>query len=397
MITFETALKNIFKNTLPLRAEKISIEHAVGRVLLEDICSALDMPPFDKSAVDGYAVKAADLRKTPETLRCIGLVQAGDVFKGKAGGGECVKIMTGAPLPAGMDSVVMVEDTAEAGGLVKFSKAVKKGDNVCVLGEDIKKSCKILARGTVISVSHIAVLAAVGRSLVKTGAMPKVALINTGGEIVPPGAKLGKNRIYNSNGPMLCTLLKSDGIAAVPIIVKDDAKKLKAAFAKALKSDIVLISGGVSMGDYDLVPAVLKSLGVREIFHKVKVKPGKPLFFGRKGGTIVFGIPGNPVSNFLAYLAFIRPAILKMSRRGVYAPEFKTGVCAGRFTPNTPRKAFVLSKVREKEGKYTLTAVLNNGSADILALSRADGFTVVDEGKVLEKNEKARFISWKAA
>ena len=397
MITFETALEKILHNTLPLGAETIRIERAVGRVLREDVHSVIDMPPFDKSAVDGYAVKSADLRKAPQTLRCIGRVQAGDVFKGKAGLGQCVKIMTGAPLPAGTDSVVMVEDTAEAVGLVKFSKAAGKSDNICLRGEDIKKGCKILARGTVISVSHIAVLAAVGRSLVKTGAMPKVALINTGGEIVPPGAKLGKNRIYNSNGPMLCAMLKSDSISAAPVIVKDDAKKLKAAFAKALKSDMVLISGGVSMGDYDLVPAVLKSLGVREIFHKVRVKPGKPLFFGRKGETVVFGIPGNPVSNFLTYLAFIRPAILKMSGRRVYSPEFKMGVSAGRFDPNTPRKAFVLSKVKAICTQYALAEVSNNGSADILALSRADGFTVVDEGKALKKNEKVRFISWKAA
>ena len=395
MITFEIALRKIFRNTRPLPLEKIRIEQAVGRTLREDVHCALDMPPFDKSAVDGYAVKAADIKKVPAALRRAGLVQAGEVFKGKVASGQCVKIMTGAPLPRGADSVVMVEDTSPApGGLVKILKTAGKGENVCLRGEDIKKGQKILARGTVISVSHIALLAAAGRSMVKTGALPEVALINTGGEIVPPGARLGANRIYNSNGPMLEALLKSDNISAAPLIVKDDAEKMKKAFAAALKSDIVLISGGVSMGDYDLVPGVLKSLGVREIFHKVRMKPGKPLFFGRKGGTIVFGIPGNPVSNFLAYLAFIRPAILKMSGRALYAPEFKTGVCSGRFAPDTPRRAFVLSKVGEKRAQCSLTGVSNNGSADILALARSNGFTVVKEGSALEKNEKAGFITW---
>jgi molybdopterin molybdotransferase len=396
MISFELALEKILKNAVPLPAEKVRIECAVGRVLMENVYSALEMPPFDKSAVDGYAVRSADLKKVPVTLRRAGLVQAGGAFKGKVGVRECVKIMTGAPLPRGADSVVMVEETSEKNGQVKFSKTAGALDNICLRGEDIKKGSEILARGTVISVSHIAALAASGRALVKTGALPEVALINTGGEIVPPGAKLGKNRIYNSNGPMLEALLRSDNIAARPVIVKDNARKLRSAFAKALKADIVLISGGVSMGDYDLVPSVLKSLGVRKIFHKVKVRPGKPLFFGMKGRTMVFGIPGNPVSNFLAYLAFIRPAILKRGGRGAYAPEFRAGVCAGRFAPDTPRKAFVLSKAAPRRARYALSEVSNNGSADILALAGADAFTVVDEDKkVLEKKEKARFITWK--
>ncbi|HAF95998.1 MAG: hypothetical protein A2X34_02215 [Elusimicrobia bacterium GWC2_51_8] len=394
MITFELALENILKNTLPLPAEKVRVEHSVGRTLLEDVYCAFDMPPFNKSAVDGYAVRAADLKNTRVTLRRTGMVQAGDIFKGEISAGQCVKIMTGAPVPAGADSVVMVENTSGYNSLINFSKAVRKGDNICLRGEDIKKGSKILSRGTVISVSHIAVLAAAGRGFVKTGSLPGVALINTGGEIIPPGARLTANRIYNSNGPMLTALLKSDNIAAAAVIVKDDAKKMKAAFAKALKSDIVLISGGVSMGDYDLVPGVLKRLGVREIFHKVRMKPGKPLFFGRKGKTLVFGIPGNPVSNFLAYLVFIRPAILKMSGRRVYVPEFKTGVCSGRFSANTARKAFALSKAVEKHAQYFLTKVLNNGSADILALAGANGFVVIKEGSTLEKNEKAEFITW---
>ena len=351
------------------------------------------MPPFDKSAVDGYAVRSAEV-KAGLILRNIGLIQAGDIFKGGLRAGECVKIMTGAPVPPGADAVIMVEDTSDSGNSVKFLKAVRKGANIAMRGEDIKKGQKIMARGAAISISHIAALAAVGRGHVKTGALPKVSLINTGGEIVPPGLKLGKNRIYNSNGPMLAAMLKTDGITAAPVIVCDDFKKMKAAIAKALKSDLVLISGGVSMGDYDLVPAVLKSLGVKAIFHKVRVRPGKPMFFGRKGRTLVFGIPGNPVANFMAYLAYVRPAIRRMGGRSDYAPEFRTGICAGRFEPRTPRRALVLSCVRAKT-EYSLKEVSNNGSADILALARANGFTMVKEGGSVKKNEKAEFISWR--
>ena len=211
---------------------------------------------------------------------------------------------------------------------------------------------------------------------------------------MPPGSRLGRNRIYNSNGPMLCAMLKTDGIVAVPVIVRDNFVKMRSAIAKALEADITLISGGVSMGDYDLVPGVLKSLGVKGLFHKVRVRPGKPMFFGVKGRKLVFGIPGNPVANFMAYLAYIRPAIRKISRRPDFAPEFKTGVCAGRFEPKTPRRAFVLSKVKMEGGQCSLKEVSNNGSADILALARANGFTVVKEGSYIPKNKKAEFLTW---
>lgn len=392
MITFEEAMSAVLKHAKPLPAARTRIEDAVGRVLLEDIRSGMEMPPFDKAAVDGYAVRAADLTKNRE-LRCIGLIQAGDIFKGKVQPGECVKVMTGAPVPAGADAMVMVESTGEQDGLVKFDESVKKGANIARRGEDIKKGRKILARGAVISISQIAVLAAVGRSHVRTGALPGVSLINTGGEIAPPGAKLGKNSIYNSNGPMLSAMLKADGIITAPVIVRDDAKKMKAAMAEALKADIVLISGGVSMGDYDLVPAVLKSLGVREIFHNVRVRPGKPMFFGVKGAKLVFGIPGNPVANFMAYIAYVRPAIRKMSCRPDYAPEFKTGTCASGFDPKTPRCALVLSAVT-RQIEYSLAEVSNNGSADILALAEAGGFTMVQEGGSVKKGEKAKFLTW---
>jgi len=392
MLSFEEAMNTVLRYAKPLPAARTRVEESVGRALLEDISSGMDMPPFNKSAVDGYAVRASDLAAGGE-LRCLGLIQAGDNFKGRAGAGECVKIMTGAPVPAWADAVVMVEDTGERDGIVKFETGVGKGSNIARRGEDIEKGQKLLRRGAVINISHIAVLAAVGRSHVKTGALPEVSLINTGGEIVPPGTKLSGNRIYNSNGPMLAAMLRTDNICAEPVIVRDDAKLMKAALAKALKADIVLISGGVSMGDYDLVPAVLKSLGVRKVFHKVRVRPGKPMFFGVKGRTLVFGIPGNPVANFMAYLAYVRPAIRKMSGRPDFAPEFRTGTCAVKFEPGTPRRALVLSRVKAR-GEYSLAEVSNNGSADILALAGANGFTMVKEGGSIKRNGKAKFISW---
>ncbi|MFH0827585.1 MAG: gephyrin-like molybdotransferase Glp, partial [Candidatus Omnitrophota bacterium] len=374
--------------------EQVKIEDAVGRVAGEDVFSGIEMPPFDKSAMDGYALKYSDLKNIPGKLKCIGLIQAGDIFNKKLQRNECVKIMTGAPLPPGADSVVMVEDTSRRGNFVEILKTVKKGGNVCRRGEDLKRRQKVFARGTVISSSHIAVLAAVGRSSLKVYAQPKVAVLNTGGEIVPVGTKLGRNKIYNSNGPMLAALLKSDKINPWYLgIAKDKVKDLKAAIRKGLNSDILLISGGVSMGDFDLVPEVLSSLGVRMIFYKVRIKPGKPLFYGKKGKTLVFGIPGNPVSTFLAYQIFIRPAVYKMLGYECSGPVIKSGIAKKRFLIKSDRKQFVLVKIERKQGNDYLTALSGHGSADILSLSHADGFMVVS--RQIEKGAKVNFITWK--
>lgn len=392
MISFEEAMETVLRNARPLPPALTPVELAVGRALLEDVRSGTDMPPFDKSAVDGYAVRAAAV-KPGAALRVRGLLQAGEGFKGRLGRGECVKIMTGAPVPPGADAVVMVEYSSGKDGLVSFSKGIAAGGNIARRGEDIRKGQTVLRRGTVIGPEHIAVLAAAGRAAVRTGALPSVSLVNTGGEIVPPGRPLGRNRIYNSNGPMLAALLRSDGIAAAPVIVRDDARALKAALAAALKSDIVMISGGVSMGDYDLVPGILKSLGVKKLFHTVRVRPGKPMFFGVKGRRLVFGIPGNPVANFLAYHAYIRPAIRKMACRPDCAPKFRDGACAAGFEPHTPRRAMVLSKVCAHKN-YKLYEVDNNGSADILALAEANCFTMIKENGSVKKGGRAKFLAW---
>jgi len=397
MIRYEEALEKVLKNTKPLPLEKVLIEDSLGRVLKEDIYSKIEMPPFDKAAMDGYALNAQDLKVAPKKLRVIGLIQAGDSFKKKIKRGECVKIMTGAPLPAGADSVIMGEDTRQFGEYVKITKIVRKGENICFQGEDLKAGQKVLSRGTVISSSQVAVLATVGKSFVRLSRKPKVCILNTGGEIVRPGVKLGKNQIYNSNGPMLKALLESDGIKSGSLgIVKDNEEELKKAIKNGLKSDVLLISGGVSMGEYDLIPKVLVSLGVKKIFHKVNIKPGKPLFFGLKDKTLIFGIPGNPVSNFSSYLIFIRPALYKILGQPDSQPEFKTGLVDREFYAKTGRKHFVPVKINRFGNGYRLTPVSSHGSADILALANSDGFMVVEEDcSVIKKNSKIKFITWK--
>lgn len=394
MITFEEAIKSVLAKARPLPPEPVRIEEAVGRVLAEDVRSGVEMPPFDKSAVDGWALRAADLARGRELRRRPGLIQAGEGFTGALKAGECVKIMTGAPAPAGADAVMMVEFSSEKGGAVNFSRGIKRGENIASRGEDIKKGQVVLRRGAVIGPQHIGVLAAAGRARLLCGALPSVALVNTGGEIVPPGARRPKFGIYNSNGPMLSALLRRDGVIAAPEIVRDEPRKLRAALARALKSDIVIISGGVSMGDYDLVPGMLKSLGVKKVFHNVRVRPGKPMFFGVKGRRLVFGVPGNPLANFLAYLAYIGPAIRKMAGRPDHGPDFLDGTCSVKFDPRTPRRAMMLSRLESRAG-HELSPVDHSGSADILALAGARAFAAVPEGGSVKKGGRTKFLTWR--
>lgn len=397
MIEFEEALSIILKNTDIIPTEEVPVDESMGRVLKEDAYSGIEMPPFDKSAVDGYAVKASDVKRVPARLRCLGLIQAGEAFGRRLARGECVKIMTGAPMPKGADSVVMVEDSRQQGEYVELSGSAEKGENVCFKGEDLKKRQKVLQKGIRISASHVAILATIGMPFVKVNGRPRVAILNTGGEIVPLGEKLGRNKIYNSNGPMLSALLKADGIEPYFLgIAKDNVRDLKKEIGRGLDADVLLISGGVSMGDYDLIPSVLEGMGIKKIFHKVNIKPGKPLFFARRKKTIIFGVPGNPVSNFLAYLIFVRPALNKMTGCRCGKPGFKEGIIETGFHSKAGRRHFVLVKVSKRENRYYLTPVTSHGSADVLALSKADGFMAVGPHTgVIKKRSKVEFITWK--
>ncbi len=396
MISFEKALEIILSTTKALGTENVQLIHSIGRVLAEDVFSGVDLPSFNKSAMDGYAVRVSDIHAAGVKLKSIGLIQAGQTFKKKIKIGECVKIMTGAALPEGADTVVMVEDTRQLARTVLIEKAVKKNKNVCFRGEDVKKGQRVLRKGALISVSDIALLGAIGKSSIKVIKSPSVSVLNTGGEIVPIGRRLKAGEIYNSNGPQLLALLRSDGLNPHFLgIAKDSPAQLRDALKKGLQSDILLVSGGVSVGDYDLVPATLKRLRVKKIFHKVKVKPGKPLFFGKKGKKIIFGIPGNPVANFLVYLAYVRPALYKMMGRKDYKLLFETGVLVQDFSNKSNRRHFVPVKIAKVRSRNVVTPVGSHGSADILALSKADGFMMCDENRrFFKKGSKIGFIQW---
>lgn len=398
MIKFEEALKEILGRTRRLDIEQLPLVRAIGCVLAENVKAKHDMPPFDKSAMDGYALRSSDLKSVPEKLKCAGVIKAGRFYKKNIKKGECVKIMTGSPLPKGADSVVMVERTSEdeKRGWVKVLQGVRTGENVCFKGEDIKKGTVVLKKGTLIRGPEVSLASSLGRTKMKVYRKPSLAILNTGDEIVEPGNNLTYGKIYNSNGPMLLALLQNLNIKVKYLgIAEDEERGLKKLMAKGLKNDIFLLSGGVSMGDYDLVPDVLKKCGVKEVFHKIYMKPGKPVFFGTRGGRLVFGVPGNPVSTYLTFLVLIKPAIDKMMGKTPHL-NIRRGRLKEDFRQKPGRKHFVPAKVLEREGQLHIYPVKKyHGSADMPSLSQANAFMIV-EGKLsfLKRDSWVEVILW---
>jgi len=270
--------------------------------------------------MDGYAVRASDTR--PEAagrsaeLAVIEDLPAGRISRKAIGPGQAVRIMTGAPLPKGADAVVMVEDTEKSGTRVKIFRAVAPGDNIGKAGEDLEKGDLILEKGDLIGPAEVGMLAALGLASIRVACRPKLAVIATGDEIVEPGKKTGPGRIWNSNGySLLCLALQAGTEASYLGIARDKNSQLKLKIQKAESADILVLSGGVSVGDYDLVKEELRGLGVRPIFWQLRIKPGKPTYFGVRGRQLVFGLPGNPTSAMVMFHLFTRPAIDRMLGR----------------------------------------------------------------------------------
>ena len=314
MIDYADALRRVVAGARPLAAEPVPLTGSLGRTLAQDIRARAPIPPFAKATMDGYAVKAGDTR--PGTngqsveLAVIDDLPAGRVSRKALGSGQAVRIMTGAPLPKGADAVVMVEDTEKAGTQVKIFRAVAPGDNIGQAGEDLEKGDLILEKGGLIGPAEVGMLAALGLASVRVVRRPKLAVIATGDEIVEPGEKAGPGCIWNSNGYSLLSLaLEAGTVASYLGIARDKTSQLRVKIRKAKDADILVVSGGVSVGDYDLVKEELRGLGVRPVFWQVRIKPGKPTFFGVRGKQLVFGLPGNPTSAMVMFHLFVRPAI----------------------------------------------------------------------------------------
>ncbi|RLE12881.1 molybdopterin molybdenumtransferase MoeA [Candidatus Aerophobetes bacterium] len=357
MISVEDALEIVLKQVSVLSSERVKLLSSLGRVLSENIYSDFDIPGFNRAAMDGYAVVAKDTVHAcpdrPVTLKVIDEVPAGFKVKSAISSGKAIRIMTGAVLPEGADAVVMVEYTEARGDKVMVFRSVKKGENVSFSGEDVKKGELVLSRGTLIRPQEVGMLAALGKTEVYVTRKPKVAIISTGDELIEPGKTLEKGKIYDSNSFSLFSQVLKCGADPERIgIVPDDKDELLHKVKMGLSSNILLLSGGVSEGKYDLVKEVLMEARVKPLFWKVAVKPGKPTFFGIRERTLVFGLPGYPVSSMMNFENLVKPAIFKMLGREGYKRIKIRAVLKGEIKNSSGRKNFIRVRLIEENGRY---------------------------------------------
>lgn len=405
MHTPDEALAEILRRAVPIAdVEDVPLTSAIERVLARDVASDIDVPPFQKSAMDGFAVHSADFAQrrdpargaAPVRLRVVGESRAGAPFAGRIGRGECVGIYTGAEVPSACDAVVMVEKSALVGADVELDDTPRAGQNVCDRGEDLRSGATVLHRGRRLGAVELAVLATVGCDPVPVFRRPRAALFTTGDELVPVCAKPGPGEIREGNTFYLAARLAASGAQVRNGgIVRDDERALEDEVRRALDgSDLVVTTGGVSMGKYDLVGAVLERCGVEPIFHKVAIKPGKPLWFGVHGRTLVFALPGNPVSCLLGMEVFVRPAIRALSGDGAAAATqvLRRGAWSGSPTKPNPREQHLPVRiVPGADGVDRLEPIAWTSSADIVGLTRADALAVVPIGSVLATGDLAQY------
>lgn len=384
MISVEEALAAVLERARPLPPQRVPLPEALGCTLAEDVAADLDSPPFDKSLVDGYAVRAEDLAGTDHPpLRLVEEITAGRTPTRPVGRGETSAIMTGAPMPDGADAVVMVERSRREGDGVVFDGApVKAGQNRLTRGREMRAGDLVARQGERLNPARLGLLASVGRAEVRVVPRPKLAVISTGDELVEPGRPVGPGQIRNSNATLL-SALASDADARVvrTETVGDTLGPLRETLSRGLNSaDVVLVTGGVSAGTLDLVPGALASLGVTQIFHKIRLKPGKPLWFGTQGSTLVFGLPGNPVSGLVGFLLFVRPALARLAGADWADPSWELPL-ATPFTHGGDRPTYHPARVVVDHGRNRRIEPLAwAGSADLRAVASADGFAVFPAG-----------------
>jgi len=382
MISVDTAVKIVTDVIEPLPAKTVPFESALGLCLAQDVRSDIDMPPFDRSAMDGYAVIAEDTVRAPIELTVIEDIAAGYMPTIKVMCGQASKIMTGAAVPEGADAVVKVEETEDlsANNRVKILRAIDRGRNISKMGEDMKVGQVVLHKGMPIRPQEIGILATVGKARVEVFPTPTVGIISTGTELVDVESKPSTAQIRNSNGYSLAAQarrLKVD--IEILGIVKDTKEDISRIMHRGLQKDILILSGGVSMGEYDLVGDVMKDLNTQIYFEKVALRPGKPVIFGKKDKTLIFALPGNPVASFVTFELFIYPAIRKMM-------GFPT---LHRTTVKASLEVEILVKRKRREYRPALLRMHNNqwfvspvewhGSADLLSTTRANCLLIVRE------------------
>lgn len=378
MIPVEQALALVEEQAQPLPPEQVKLREALGLVLAEDVRSDINSPPYIKSLMDGYAVQAHD---PADELEVTEEVMAGDVPRHAVVPGTAIRVMTGAPVPEAADAIVIQERTRPAGErrIRLADPTLKPGQNILPIGAVIRKGDVVLPAETLLRPIEVGILAEVGRVDVLATPRPQVAVLATGNELVPHGTPPDPGKIRNSNGPMLSACVRSAGAIAHDFgIARDDRESLRESIEEGLSHDVLLLSGGVSVGMLDLVPPVLTDLGVQQIFHKVQLKPGKPLWFGVRETdgrrTLVFGLPGNPVSSLVCFQLFVLPALRAVGGHGFVGLARTTARLAADYHHRGNRTSYRPAVLGEGPAGKTVEPIRWLGSSDLASLTAANAF-----------------------
>jgi molybdopterin molybdotransferase len=374
----QEAQKTVLTATQQLGVEKIGLLEALGRVLGEDIIASRDNPPWDNSAMDGFAVRAEDIKQDhaitkPVVLNIIEDVPAGTVATKTVGPGQAIRIMTGAPVPKGADTVIKVEETEPSGDTVRIFKQEPRGSNIRPQGEDVKKGDCIIPKGTQLRPAEVGMLAILAKSFILVHQRPRVAILSTGDELADLDERFDEDKIINSNSYGLAAAVQEAG--GIPIllgIAKDQPAALKEKIAHGLNADVLVLSGGVSMGDYDFTKAVFKELGAEMNFWKLAIRPGQPLAFGKIQGKLAFGLPGNPVSSMVTFEQLVRPAMLKMSGQRSYGRPVVQALFQEKFSKRNDRRHFLRGILSREGGVLKVRTTGEQGSGILTSMVKAN-------------------------
>ncbi|MGZ4345755.1 MAG: molybdopterin molybdotransferase MoeA [Gaiellaceae bacterium] len=391
LISLEEALARIFEQVRPLDAEPVPLAAAAGRVIADDARSLVDLPPFASSAMDGFAVRSSD---TPGRLPVVARIAAGVPAPRALEPGEAMGIATGGVVPDGADAVIPIEYVVESDNVVQIEQVVGQGDNVRPQGSDVSAGDVVVAQGSRLGPAQIGALAAAGLVEVSTARRPRVVVLATGTELRRTGEPLGPGEVYEANGVLLATAFASAGadVETLPTVA-DDAAAHRRALESGLEADVLVTSGGVSVGPHDLVRGLLAELGVEEIFWGVAVKPGKPLAFGVRGSTLVFGLPGNPVSSLVGAEVFVRPALLALQGASVPGPVYSTGGLASAIRRNKQRDEFVRARSVPSATGVVLEPITGQESHMITRAATADALVHAPRGDgELAAGETVRYL-----
>jgi molybdopterin molybdotransferase len=391
LLSIEEALRRVLARASALEAEAVPAAAAAGRFLAADVSAGVDLPPFASSAMDGYALRAGD---TPGRLPVVFRIAAGLPADRALAGGETMAISTGGAVPAGADSVVPIEVVVETDNELDVPSPVELGANVRPVGGDVRAGDLLLHAGTRIGAAQIGALAAAGVSEVSVAKRPRVVVLSTGTELRAPGESLGPGQIYESNAPMLAAAFEAAGAEVERIgPVSDDEGEHRRALERGLEADVLVSSGGVSVGPHDLVRRILAELGVEEDFWGVAVRPGKPLAFATRGATLVFGLPGNPVSALVAVELFVRPALRALQSDLNPGPNYATGRLASSVRRNAARDELVRARSARLGDETVLEPVGGQESHMIARAAGADALVLVQAGEgKLAAGELVRYL-----